>query len=358
MPPGTSATARSCLREGLRLEGHPPPRRPSIRCESPMAVDAASEAGRRATRLTEQRRGASRPAGRLPVPRRAGTRHLRRQGEVDPQAGRQPLLQPGAVRDAGADRRDRPHRVARGLHRGRGAAHRADLHQAVQAALQHPAARRQVLPLHRDQPRRGLPARLLHARAPPAQPRLLRALLERQARARHARPARQDLPVPLLRGDGARPPLRLAVPGLLHQALRGALRRLRLPGGVPRGHRRRDGVPVGALQGDRARPRAQDVLPRRRAGLRAGDDRAQPAAVGARAARAPARRQRGRRHLRRGRRRRRRHGGQRAGLPGPRRRALATASPSTSTTRPSRARRWWPRSSSCSTTRARCRSRR
>ncbi len=56
----------------------------------------------------------------------------------------------------------------------------------------------------------------------------------RQARARDARPARQDLPVPLLRGPGARPPLGLAVPGLLHQALRGALRRLRLQGGVPR----------------------------------------------------------------------------------------------------------------------------
>ena len=69
--------------------------------------------------------------------------------------------------------------------------------------------------------------------------RLLRAVLVRQARARHARPARQDLPVPLLRGHRARPPLRLAVPGLLHQALRGALRRLRLQGGVPRGDRRR-----------------------------------------------------------------------------------------------------------------------
>ena len=42
------------------------------------------------------------------------------------------------------------------------------------------------------------------------------------------------------------PPLRLAVPGLLHQALRGALRRLRLQGGVPRVDRRRHGVPVAA----------------------------------------------------------------------------------------------------------------
>ena len=150
-------------------------------------------------------------------------RHLRRQGQVDPQAGRLPLQlaqQPQHVH--------RPHRVARRPHRGRGPAHRAELHQAVPAALQHPAARRQVLPVHRDQPRRGLPARVLHARAPPARARLLRALLERQARARHARPARQDLPVPLLRGRRAGAPLRLAVPRLLHQALRGPVRRLRV----------------------------------------------------------------------------------------------------------------------------------
>ena len=144
--------------------------------------------------------------------------------------------------------------------------------------LQHPAARRQVVPVHRDQPRRGLPARLLHARAPQARARLLRPVLVRQARARHARPAGQDLPVPLLRGHRARPPLRLAVPGLLHQALRGALRRLRVQGGVPRGDRRRGRVPLRPLQADRARPRAQDVLRRRRARLRAGDDRAQPPA--------------------------------------------------------------------------------
>ena len=172
----------------------------------------------------------------------------------------------------------RPHRVPRRGERAGGAAHRADLHQAVQAALQHPAARRQVLSLHRHQPRRGLPARLLHARAPPPRPRLLRPLLEREARARDARPARQDLPVPLLRGRRAGPPLGLAVPRLLHQALRGALRRLRLEGGVPGGDRRRHRLPLRPLPPDRARPRAPDVLRRGRAGLRAGGGRAQPPA--------------------------------------------------------------------------------
>ena len=133
-----------------------------------------------------------------------------------------------------AERVHRPHRVRRRRDRGRGAAGGAELHPPVQAALQHPPARRQVLSLHRDLARRGLPAGLLHARAPPPRARLLRPLLVGQARARHARPARQDLPLPLLRGAGAGAALGLALPRLLHQALRGALRRLRLQGGVPR----------------------------------------------------------------------------------------------------------------------------
>ena len=53
-----------------------------------MAVDAASEADRRAAAAHGAAPRPSRPAGRLPVPRRARARHLRRQGEVDPQAGR------------------------------------------------------------------------------------------------------------------------------------------------------------------------------------------------------------------------------------------------------------------------------
>ncbi len=76
--------------------------------------------------------------------------------------------------------------------------------------LQRPAARRQVVPVHRDLAGRGLPARLLHAREAPPRARLLRAVLERQARARDARPARQGLPVPHLRGHRARPRRRAA----------------------------------------------------------------------------------------------------------------------------------------------------
>ena len=211
-----------------------------------MAIEAEAAQQDRAERLAEQRRALpDQPGVYLFRDSRGRVIYVGKAKSIRKRVASH-FSQPDAVRHDGADGRDRPHRDARRRHRGRGAAHRAELHQAVQAAVQHPAARRQVVSLHRDQPRRGLPARLLHARAPPARARLLRPVQQRQARARHARPARQDLPVPLLRGPRARPPLRLAVPGLLHQALRGALRRLRLQGGVPRGDRRRDRVPVRA----------------------------------------------------------------------------------------------------------------
>ena len=79
-----------------------------------------------------------------------------------------------AGRDLLAD--DRAGRGAGRPHRGRGAAGGAELHQAVQAAVQHPPARRQVLSVHRDLARRGLPPRLLHPGAPPPRPGLLRSL--------------------------------------------------------------------------------------------------------------------------------------------------------------------------------------
>ena len=52
--------------------------------------------------------------------------------------------------------------------RGGGAPPRAEPRQASPAAVQHPPARRQVLPVHRRHGRGRLPARHVHARAPPA----------------------------------------------------------------------------------------------------------------------------------------------------------------------------------------------
>ena len=108
---------------------------------------------------------------------------------------------------------------------------------------------------------------------------VLRPVLERQEGPRHARPAAEGLRVPLVPGPRARPPQRLAVPGLLHQALRRALRRLPVQGGVPRGDRRRHRLPLRPLPPDRARPRAADEGGRRRRGVRAGRAGAQPPAA-------------------------------------------------------------------------------
>ena len=169
------------------------------------------------------------------------------------------------------------------------------------------------------------PTGLLHPRATPPRPRLLRPLQQRQAGPLHARGARQGVHVPLLRGPRARPSQRLAVPGLLHQAVRGAVRRLRRLRAVPPLDRRRDRLPVGPLQGDRAHARARDEDRRRRAALRGRGARAQPAASDPLAARTPAGRARRRRLARRDRRRGLRRGGERAGLPGPRRCAVRPA---------------------------------
>ena len=133
----------------------------------------------------------------------------------------------------------------------------------------------------------------------------------------------QDLPVPLLRGRRARAALRLAVPGLLHQALRGALRRLRRP---------RRSTARGSTASSRSSPAASAQIERdleRRMYFAAGEQDFEQAALERnrlQAVRALLERQRvategvgtfdavavavdG-------------HGGQRAGLPGPRRRAL------------------------------------
>ena len=204
--------------------------------------------------------------------------------------------------------------------RGRGAARRAELHQAVPAALQHPPARRQVLPVHRDLARRGLPARVLHPRAPPRQPRLLRPLLQRQTRAGHARGAGEGVHVPLVHRPRAGPAQRQPVPRLLHQALRGPVRGLRHARGVPREHRRGDRLPLRALRERSSASSSSAMLEAAaRGALRAGHARAQPPAGRALAARAPARGGRLAEHLRRGRRGRRRARRQRPGLPGPRR---------------------------------------
>ena len=95
--------------------------------------------------------------------------------------------------------------------------------------------------------------------------------------------------------DGAEPGRRRGspVPRLLHQALRGALRRLRLAGGVParRSTASSTSSPAATARSSASsRQRMHEAADD--AGVRAGRARAQPPAGGALAARAPARRER------------------------------------------------------------------
>ena len=123
--------------------------------------------------------------------RSPGRHHLRRQGE-EPAAARFVVLPRGGAASAeGAlDGRDGLRlRVHDGEERGRVAPHRGVAHQEVQAAIQHPHARRQALPRAAGRPDGGLAA--LHVL--PDRPRRRRALLR-------AVPVRAGRP----RGEGLR----------------------------------------------------------------------------------------------------------------------------------------------------------
>ena len=100
------------------------------------------------------------PAGRLPVPRRQGPGHLRRQGQEPPRPA--VVVLPGHRQPPPAHRHDGHHggqrRVDGRQHRGRGAAAGVLLDQGVRPALQREVPRRQVLPLAGGHGRRGVPA--------------------------------------------------------------------------------------------------------------------------------------------------------------------------------------------------------
>ena len=177
--------------------------------------------------LTEQLRSLPAAPGVYLFHGADGRRPLRGQGEVAALARAQ--LLPARRRRAAGDRpagrargRDRDDRDRQ---RGRGAPPRAEPDQAPSPALQRTPARRQVVPLHRRHGRGRLPARDVHARAPPPRRPLLRSLCEREEGARDARRAQPRLPLPPLRGPEARPPLGDSLPRLPHRPLLRALRR-------------------------------------------------------------------------------------------------------------------------------------
>ena len=345
----TSGSPRRCVT---------PARRPTLArtrgdCRRPGSADARKE------RLTEQRRALPDQPGVYLFRDARGKRRLRRQGEVDPQAGRQPLLQPDDATARPTSRREVDHieylvvqTEAEALLTEQNfiKQYKPNFNIRLRDDKSYPYI---AISLDEDFPRVYF-TRERHRR----DRAYFGPVLVGQARPAHARPARQGLPLPLLRGADARPPLRLAVPGLLHQALRGALRRLRLQGGVPRVDRRRDGVPAG-----RFKQIERDL--ERRMYFHAGEQDFEQATVERnrlQSVRALLERQRvadaGGRLDGRRRRGRRGDGGQRAGLPDPRRRAERPPVVLPRQRGGARRRRARRRSSSSSTTPARSRSRR
>ena len=156
----------------------------------------------------------------------AGRRDLRRQSQKPSLPGTflPPGWSPGQRQDRLAHARGRGRRLHPGGKRTRGAGARKQPHQAAQAALQHPAARRQDLPLRQADPGRPLPQGLCDPQAAQGRKRLLRTLLSRQPGASGGRPDPPQLSAAQLQGRSVALPSP-ALPAVLHQALPGTLRR-------------------------------------------------------------------------------------------------------------------------------------
>ena len=246
--------------------------------------------------------------------------------------------------------RGRALRVRRHPDRGRGAAARAELHPPTGPASTSGCATTSRTPTSRSRSTRTTRGSTSRARSTAAN----RAYFGPYSNAKRVRET-LDLLGKVFQYrtcDGAEPGRALGqpLPRLLHQALRGALRRLRLEGGVPQVDRLDRRLPLRSLPPDRARHRAADAGGLGRPGVRAGRDVPQPPEGGAPSARAPADLERvvgtldaiavadgGDRR-------------QRAGVPGPRRRARGP--PELLPREPGRSARRarWPRSSCSSTT--------
>ena len=118
-------------------------------------------------------------------------------------------------------------RVDRGPQRGRGAVPRVQPHQGAPAAVQHPAEGRQVVPVPRGDPRRGVAAGDGHAGQEAQGRPLLRSVRPRVRDPRDARPPAAHVPDPHLhqRQVPTPPAARPAVPLRPHREVRRAVRR-------------------------------------------------------------------------------------------------------------------------------------
>ena len=219
---------------------------------------------------------AARPAGRLRVQRRRRTGDLRRQGALDPQARGVALL------EAAGD----------GIRRSATEIASIDF-LVTETEAEALLAEQQFIKRHR--PRFNIRLRddksypyvgvsldeefprvyFTRERHRPG-PGLLRPLLEREAGARDARPARQAVPVPDLRGPRARPPLRRprASTTTSSAARRPASATSTARSTVATSTRSSTSSP--AATASRARPGARDGRGRRGRGVRARGDLPRP----------------------------------------------------------------------------------
>ena len=162
---------------------------------------------------------------RLSHARRQGRRALRRQGAQPEEAGHR--LYPGrpAGRTAAADgERDRLDGGDHHPHRGRGAAARGQPDQAPEAALQHRAARRQVVPVADADRGPSVPADRQASRRAGAQGQLLGAVRVRLGGEPDGHRDAARVPAALLRRHGVRQP-HPPLPAVSDPPLLGAVRR-------------------------------------------------------------------------------------------------------------------------------------
>jgi hypothetical protein len=259
----------------------------------------------------------------VPLPGRRRIGALHREGEVAALEGAELLPERARrpARDVAARRAGRRRGDDRHGQRGRSPARGAEPRQAPSSAVQRPSARRQVLPVHRGDGRRRVPARDVHPRASSARGRLLRTVRQREEGARDPRRPQSGLQVPSVRGAEARQALGDSVPRLPHRPLSRAVRRLHLPRGLWRDHLGSRRVPVRRDPTDPARAGGAHAGRLRRGALRGCGALPKPSVLPASPRRAP---DRGRAEG--GQRRRRRRGGRRRarrrpGLSAPRRQA-------------------------------------
>ncbi len=238
------------------------------------------------------------------LPRKPGVYVFRDEQGEPLYVGQGEVAAPSRAQLLPAQRRPRGDRTARGPHRrrrghrhaqrGRGAASRAEPRQALPAAVQYPAAGRQVVPVHRGHPGGRVPAGHVHAGTAPARHRVLRAVRECEEGTRDAGRPEPRLQVPSLRRAAARPPLRDSLPRLPHRPLLRAVREGDLRRGLRRDHRGSDRVPLRRHDADPARARGhacrrrrETSASRRRRGTETGSSRSGISPSGRRRTSAP-----------------------------------------------------------------------